>query len=278
MSHPLDPPSADAPLLHAFLDHFRIERGAPRLHVLTAVARAFARLPYENLTKIIKDWDAKIAVDARRSPEEVWHDHTRLGAGGTCFALTATLLHLVRALGWRAEPILADRSYGPNTHSAILVWIDDKAHLLDPGYLIVEPLPLPNEGQVVLPASFNDLILTATHGGAKIELATRHQRQTTYRLTFKTDPADAGTFLRAWDRSFDTDLLRYPVLSRVAEGRQIYLQRNHLLVRSRDESRRVEVDPVELRARIAAEFGIDGSIVERAFRILKSKGEKHGGA
>ena len=44
----------------------------------------------------------------------------------------------------RAEPILADRRYGDDTHSALVVWHEGKPHLLDPGYLIVRPLPLPS--------------------------------------------------------------------------------------------------------------------------------------
>ena len=46
------------------------------------------------------------------SPAEVLADHEQCGAGGTCFSLTAAFLHLVRSLGWKAEPLLADRRYG----------------------------------------------------------------------------------------------------------------------------------------------------------------------
>src|SRR5204863_234100 len=67
--------------------------------------------------KIIKDAEAGGVEEARRTPAEVLADHHALGAGGTCFALTATMLHLVRALGFPAEPILADRRYGADTHS-----------------------------------------------------------------------------------------------------------------------------------------------------------------
>jgi len=79
---------------------------------------------------------------ARRLPREVLDDHRDFGTGGTCFSLTAALLHLIRALGYDAEPILADRRYGQNTHCALLLWIDGRPHLLDPGYLILDPVPL----------------------------------------------------------------------------------------------------------------------------------------
>src|SRR5262249_17989982 len=124
---PLAPPR-DAELLRAFEQHFGLRPTREPMQLLRHVTAAFARLPYDNLTKIIRDAEEGSPVRARRPPSEVWADHERWGAGGTCFSLTATLLHLVRALGWRAEPILADRRYGANTHCALVVWNDERPH------------------------------------------------------------------------------------------------------------------------------------------------------
>ena len=143
--------------------------------MVESVAAAFSSLPYENLTKILKH-DREGGV-ARRGPEEVIRDHIRLGSGGTCFSLTAALLHVLRALGLRAEPILADRHYGENTHCALLVWLDGEPHLLDPGYLILKPLALPGNEELeqVVPTAFNELLLRHREQGSKIELHTRQQ-------------------------------------------------------------------------------------------------------
>ena len=216
--------------------------------------------------------------EARRAPAEVLADHWSLGAGGTCFALTSTMLHLVRALGWQAEPILADRRFGNDTHSALVVWIDGKPHLLDPGYLIVKPLPLPTSGEIIIPTPFNRLILTAKDGGAKVELQTVQQNQQTYRLTFKTAPVDAGEFLRAWDVSFDADMMRYPVLSRVVGDRQLYLQKQHLMIRAAHRTETVEVTPDRLIAEIARQFQIAPELVAKALSVLKGQGDLRGRA
>src|SRR5579862_4890429 len=122
--HPLSPPERDSPHLRDFLCANNIDPSRAPIELLTDVASAFSRLPFENLTKIIKDAEAGRVEEARRTPGEVLEDHWTLGTGGTCFALTSTMLHLVRALGFQAEPILADRSYGADTHSAFLVWLD----------------------------------------------------------------------------------------------------------------------------------------------------------
>ena len=275
--HPLQQPEPNAPLLQQFLRAYHINTVQPPLEVLTDVVRAFAQLPFENLTKIIKDAEAGRAEQARRTPTEVLTDHWALGTGGTCFALTSALLYLIRALGWQAQPILADRRYGADTHSALLVWIDGKPHLLDPGYLIVRPLPLPTAGEMRIETPFNQLLLTAKDAGSKVELRTIQQKQTTYRLTFKTNPVDAGEFLRAWDTSFDAEMMRYPVLSRVAGNQQIYLQKRHLLIRG-EETECKELPPDRLIAEIARQFHIAPEVVARALGVLQRQGDLHGTA
>lgn len=274
--NPLARPELDSPLLQRFLAANRIERAGAPIELLTRVVAAFSRLPFENLTKILKEAASGQPAAARRSPAEVLDDHWRLGAGGTCFALTATLLHLVRALGWQAEPILADRRFGEDTHSALLVWIDGEPHLLDPGYLIVRPLPLPTTTERTVATAFNDLRLAPRARGQKIDLYTHQDGQSTYRLTFKAAPVDAGEFLRAWDASFEADMMRYPVLSRVVEGRQLYLQKRHILVRGRDGAQRRELTPDALAGEIARAFGVDADVVARALGHLRRKGEMRG--
>ena len=198
--HPLALSEGNAHLVRQFLDVNRIDAQQTPVDVLTATAQAFARLPFENLTKIIKDAESGRVAEARRTPAEVLADHWNFGAGGTCFALTSTMLHLVRGLGFDAEPILADRRYGADTHSAFLVWLEGKPHLLDPGYLIVKPLPLPTDAEVRIATPFNELILVPKDGGAKVELYTQQDKQTTYRLTFKTAPVDAANSARGTSR------------------------------------------------------------------------------
>jgi arylamine N-acetyltransferase len=284
--HPLLKPETNAPLLRKFLHAHAIDANQAPVAVVTAVARAFGALPYENLTKIIKDAETGCVESARRAPQEVLADHWAFGAGGTCFSLTATLLYLVRALGFEAEPMLADRRYGPNTHSALLVWIDGEPHLLDridgephlldPGYLIFQPLPIPKIGEMRVPTVFNELILRPTAEGARVELHTAQDKRTTYRLTFKPAPVDAGEFLKAWDASFAWDMMHYPVLSRVAGDRQIYLQKKHLLIRAAASATRQEIPPDQLSAEIARQFGMAPALVARALGILKTQGEPRG--
>ena len=277
---PLTPPAADSDALDLFVRHFRIDRAAPPSALLEAIATAFARLPYENLTKIVKDDREGRAARSRRAPYEVVAEHAKLGTGGTCFSLTATLVHLLRALGWRAEPILADRRYGEDTHSALVVDIDGVPHLLDPGYLIVRPIPLvcgASEDACVRTA-FNEVVLRSRDDGDRVELHTRQSGNSTYRLTFKTEPAAPDRFLAAWDASFDWDMMRYPLLTRVAGDRQLYLQDRRFQVRTCDAVERGDIARDELVSRIEAEFGIARHVVGAALDVLARRGEIDSGA
>ena len=270
---PLASPGPDSPALAAFLAHFRIERGLAADMLVENIATAFSSIPYENLTKILKQ-DHEGAQAARRCPEEVIKDHIRLGSGGTCFSLTAALLHILRALGLRAEPILADRHYGNNTHCALLVWLNERPHLLDPGYLILRPLPLPEgeETSRIVPTCFNELLLKHREDGSRIELHTSQQGSVSHRLTFKAEPAEDSDFLDAWDASFGWDMMRYPLLTRVRGGEQLYLQGSRFQRRSRETVERAELSATP---EIASVFGIEEGLIARALALFSRRGEEY---
>jgi arylamine N-acetyltransferase len=259
-----------------FLSYFRIPQDAPRRLLLDRLVTEFAKLPYENITKIIKRAEAGSDEKARRYPEEVIRDHIHWGAGGTCFSLTSALAHLVRGLGWKAEYILADRSYGQNTHCALLVWIDDVPHLLDPGFLIVNPIALPDGRPEEIQISFNSLVLAPEEHQNRVSLSTVRNGSQTYRLTYKTSPVDEGEFLKAWDASFGWDMMRYPLLTRTEASKQFYLNGSRLQISNAGyvDKRKILAD--ELVARIAAEFHIHPSVVAHAISILNDRGEMGG--
>ncbi|NMB76246.1 MAG: hypothetical protein GYA21_14085 [Myxococcales bacterium] len=275
MEHPLRPPEGPALLLR-FERLCGLSPPDDPCQRLAQVVRAFARLPYENLTKILKLAERGAPVDARRGPAEVIADHQRLGTGGTCFSLTATLLHLVRAAGFRAWPILADRRYGPDTHCAVLVEVDGRDHLLDPGYLLDRPVVLPRREPLEIAGAARRLALEPTRDGRSVELTSYVGKTRRVRLTFKAEPADEVDFLRAWDASFSWEAMRYPVVTALRAGRHLYLQGNRLQERTQGKVRKSEIDPDQLPSRLGADFGIAPEVAARALSVLRRAGERHG--
>ncbi len=184
--NPLAQP-CDGGLLDAFRERFGLESRVALQQQLAELVRAFAAVPYENLTKIIKWSECKVPSAARRGPQEVLQDFHRWGTGGTCFSLTAALLHLVRTMGLEADPILADRRYGADTHCALIVWIEGQPHLLDPGYLIVDPIPLQLPGgHLVVATRFNQLELVR-RGTDQLDSAHHPAGRSTLSIDFQDD-------------------------------------------------------------------------------------------
>jgi arylamine N-acetyltransferase len=272
--NPLYPPRDDL-LISSFLG---IDLGLypkdPDRALFRRVAENFGRIPYENLTKIIKEAEGGNPMESRRMPAEVLRDHIRYGTGGTCFSLTATLLHVIRTLGYEAEPVLADRRYGPNTHCALLVWIGGERFLLDPGYLLLNPVPVHDSGEMRIDTGFQQILLT--RGPGSMDLCTVDRDRSTYRLTYRTEPAGADEFLKAWDDSFHWEMMEYPLLTRAFHGKHLYLRSNYLQVRGAGRVERKEIPGQQLAFRIASDFGISPEIALRAIEILKQKGGRVG--
>ncbi len=274
--NPLVLPSSDSTLLAEYTKYFSLSiSGSPR-PALSKVVHAFNNIPYENLSKVVRAAGASHPNAGMEGPAEILAGHYRWGTGGTCFSLTATLLHLVRSLGFRAEPILADRFYGPDTHCALCVWIDDAPHLLDPGFLISEPVPLFSNTTQHLETAFNRLILVGGNNGETLELRTADQNGEKRRLTYRTAPVDDVEFLAAWEKSFSWDMMHYPILTQVREGRQIYIQKDRIMMRDRQSVSRTVLDHDEMAAWISRHFGIALQVVQAAFDILAGKGGARG--
>ena len=152
------------------------------------------------------------------------------------------------------------------------MWLEGHPHLLDPGYLILKPLPLPGDRDLEqrVPTSFNELLLRHRARGSKIELHTLQQGATSHRLTFKPEPAEDREFLAAWDASFGWEMMRYPLLTRVQDGDQLYLQGARFQRRSQKDVERSELFAAE---DIAGAFGLETNLVREALAAFSRRGE-----
>lgn len=247
-----------------FLDLFQCSRGAADLKRLGDIASGFAHLPWENLTKFLKKHRAS-GTDRLRLSEEVLADHARLGAGGTCFSLTNALRRIVTDLGFQARPVMADMRHGANIHCGLRIDLDGEAWLLDPGYLVAEPVPLRPGRAVRVELPGHTLEYSPVAASDYIELYTsnaRGEEQKRYRL--RTGPVSDAEFVRHWVASFDANGMNGLHLNRITgEGRLSAHDLNLRIDTGRDK---VNVKLRDGYARKVAErFGLDERLAERAF-------------
>lgn len=124
-----------------FLDHFKLPSGDPDVDMLRRIVECYSNLPYENLTKIIKKFTAPSPEERLRGPVEVMAGYVNARTGGTCFSLTYCLGSILASAGYRSHPVMADMKR-PNIHCALVVELGGRRLLVDPGYLLGEPVEL----------------------------------------------------------------------------------------------------------------------------------------
>lgn len=258
----------DRDLLVRFCARYHIDFAASVKDRITSIATAFSQIPYENLTKIIKADSVVGAASAMRYPDELIADHLRWGTGGTCFSLTAAIVALYDALGIEAHPLLADRHYGVDTHCGLVVIDGSDWLLLDPGYLLFTPVPLPVHLAAAVPQGYTTIELTPLDMGRKIELATSVKGNRKVRLVYKRAIVDPETFAKAWEASFTWEMMTYPVATRCVAGEHVYMQGTALSVRSTEKTRRRKIDIGESVELLRANMGISPDIAAKAWGIV----------
>jgi hypothetical protein len=260
---------SDPATAYAFLGRFGVSCECGSDLVLRRVTEAFKRVPYENLTKILKADSVISAASAMRYPDEVIGDFLRWGTGGTCFSLTAALIALLDVAGIDAWPILADRHYGVDTHCGILIAPQGaNMLLLDPGYLLFAPIPVPLDFPAFIETGFNRVELRPLAGASRVELYTIVKGNRKLRLTFKMEPVSDESFGGAWERSFAFEMMTYPVLTRRVNGRHQYLQGDVLAVRDALRTERTTLTPEMQIEFFTTSANMDRGIVTRALEIV----------
>jgi arylamine N-acetyltransferase len=260
-----------------FLDRFQLRPVRPDLKLLGEVATGFAHLPWENLTKYIKKHQAQDPPELPdrlrgipgagrlRLSEEVLDDHARLGTGGTCFSLTNALRRIATDLGFRACPAMADMRHGPNIHCGLLVDLDSGRYLLDPGYLVAEPVPLRPGEPVRVNHPGHRLEYRPVESCDEVELYTSNERgEELLRYRLRPRPVPDGEFIGHWLDSFDANGMNGLHLNRVTgDGRISAHDFNLRIDNGRDKTN------VKLRhgyvEQVAGRFSIDREVVQRAF-------------
>ncbi len=96
-----------------FFDYFHLPSKKAELDHLQEILQNFAKIPYENISKIIKlsrNFDSQVCKI--RLPEEVIEDHISSQLGGTCFSLTFFLQSILAQNGFTCYPVMADMNAG----------------------------------------------------------------------------------------------------------------------------------------------------------------------
>ncbi|MDA0841606.1 MAG: arylamine N-acetyltransferase [Planctomycetota bacterium] len=224
---------------------------------------AFQGINYENVTKILSLADHGRTL---RTPEVLVSDLLNFGTGGTCFSLTYLACMSLQHLGLNARLVMGDRSYGKNTHCALVCDAESDSWLLDIGFLIFDPIPMRRDSTTWQKTALNTFELVSKTEN-RFEAYTTFRELRKYRFTIKTDPVSDEEFRLHWEQSFDFEMMKYPLITRIKDDRQHYLQGLNYQIRTEAETTKRELIVNEAPEFVKEVFGIDPELTTRAFEI-----------
>jgi hypothetical protein len=237
--------------------------------VLLSALRELSALPYENLSKIVAhsqggnlESTLGLAVD--------WLEKSRdTGAGGTCFSLTWWLRERLRAAGLDGALLMGGKGQLANIHCALRFdWLG-RSYLLDPGYMIFDPLPLPEAGLSALAwVSPNQVRVEDIPALGVWRLWSGPRDALKRRFDFRRAPVSEAEFQAHWEASYALPMMGYPVLNRIRDGAQYYLQKRSLLVRTAEGGQVRKLDRTELLSTLHVTFGIPEDLAKAALDVV----------
>ena len=262
----LDPASYERETL-LFLKEFQYTGGTPSLDHIASIARYFSRLPYENISKILKK--GSVHNDQRlRLPDELTHDHFAWHLGGTCFSLTYFLCGLYTLLGYEAKPLICHLNWGKNTHSAVVVQFDGNRYLVDPGYMIFKPLRLKKADVQSYISAETGLSLRFDLDLDEYALYTYRKKQFVRRYRFIDKEITWDQFQNFWEASFDLPGMNDLTLTRVEGDEMLFVQGDFVKITSPEKIEKIrEVDLAEKM--IKDRFRIPLEKLEEARHLLR---------
>jgi len=256
------------------LEALDLSRAEPGIGFLQALFSRFnARVPFETISKIVRNAAVPDPAEKPRRPEIFWSEHLSLGTGGTCFARVAAFDALLRALGFQTRKVLGrvERDFD---HAAVLVERQGDHSICDVGFPLPALLPA-RETRVDAPLV--DLQVTATATGFRIEFEGGVPEGPRLLEIFRAEVSDREFDIR-WRETFD---LRSRFLSQVLlrselESRVVSYARGQIRLDDRHSRTTVPIAPPRA-PRLSDFFGIDRDVVARALEQTGEPAASSGG-
>jgi arylamine N-acetyltransferase len=248
------------------LGHFRLPSGSPELGMLRAIVTSYSNLPYENLTKIIKKFTAGSPEERLRGPVEVVRGYVDRHTGGTCFSLTYCLGSILASAGFACYPVMADMKR-PNIHCALIVEMNERRYLVDPGYLVGEPVEL--AGTPVRMETTFGVVEIRPREGERYDLFTLDGGDRKWRYTVRTAAVSHTEFMRYWQDSFSLPMMNNLLLTRLTPHGHLYIKNHHLRMKGAHGKVNENIRQ-GFESRIAADFGIPPDVTAQAREHLET--------
>ncbi|MCI0417318.1 arylamine N-acetyltransferase [bacterium] len=258
-------------VISSFSGRYCLRTGTPDVIQLKQIGAAFSHLPYENVTKILKEARSTSVREKLRGTEEVLTDHLRWNTGGTCFSLCNALISILRNSGFDAFIAMADMHYGANIHCVVLVSLPPGRFLLDPGYLLHDPIRIPDHGLEQAWKTAMNTVVLRNEGNDNYSLFTVESGQRKWRYRLRACSVSAEEFEAHWIHSFSLNSMQHLMMTRLDDRGRLYFRKNHLEhVNDAERIMLARPDAGEL----SGLFGVPADLIIHARDILLARPHK----
>ena len=223
------------------------------------------KIPYENVSKIHRL--VKPKLERPREPKTVLSEHLENKYGGTCFSLVNLLVNALKMEGIKAYPVKADIHRRTFPHFFCIISYQSELYLVDPGYLINDPVLLTGESIPSHPNSPINFEITMNEKG-KYTLKTIAGGVKKDRYSFSIQPVDDDEFMLYWTKSFD--YIKDIVASMTINNKFIYINGDYVQVRSEGNVEKYNSEEKALEY-LRVYFNLEKEYVQEAKRILNLK-------
>ncbi len=228
-----------------FLSEFKYTGVIPSLDHIAAISHYFSRLPYENISKIIKREQQQDST-LLRLPDEVTDDHFAWHSGGTCFSLTYFLTGIYSILGYETHPLICQLNWGENNHSAVKIHFNNAQYLVDPGYMIFKPMPLVREVARTRLSAETGVELNFDSEAEIYSIYTFRKGNRIRRYQFLSESVPYEKFSEYWRASFDLPGMDDLTLTRVQGSEMLFIQGDFIKITRPDHIEKMrEIDLAE---------------------------------
>ncbi len=241
---------------------FNIPKEKKSLEHVSKILSSFALFPYENLSKILllhDNFDKPIL----RNPGNILEDYENFRLGGTCFSLTLYLKKIMNYFDYDTDFILADMKSGDNTHTALRLNFDGGQYLLDPGYLLKNPLRIDK-----LQLSLDSVFLEPEKISNRYTLYTFKSGNKIWRYSFLNISVNFSDYMKYWNQSFHWMTMHGICLSRKTDEEFLYIHNNYLKKESPSQKIKGKFEE-DLSIVINEHFGIPRDVIQKAKDALK---------
>ena len=266
-------PSRHFKAVELFNRYFSISNAHHGIALLENLLSHFSRFPYENISKIIKYQRHFEGMEKIRLPWEIMEDHARHHLGGTCFSLTYFLQTILCRHGFLCCPVMADMRWGRNVHCALVVELDTKKYLVDPGYLLHRPMEIHPGKPRLYKTEFSGVELVFQTDSDQIELYTFDRHQKKWRYRFRNRPVPADIFINHWLSSFHWNSMHGLCLTKLEKDRMVYIHKTFMRETTFDQKINTNIKN-NVHESIHRIFGIDPGLVEEALAAVKVNMER----